>query len=230
MKIITDKKRLPKNVLLVIAAVGWALVLHLCWRIFGDSWDRAYFALDALAGQIPDLDPFNDRYTAHPYQTLAHTVAGMVFAVLGPLQFAAPLRTRFPKIHRISGRIFLPFGIMAGVAALVIGLSFPVWGFTYNQAIITAWAAFMIFAFVNAFRLIRKRQFLVHREWMMRGFAAGLAVSVFRLISDEILTPMGYNFDDRWTIVMLVSLPITLGATELWIRATRPKKSVAPSV
>ena len=88
----------------------------------------------------------------------------------------------------------------------------------------------MIFAFVNAFRLIRKRQFLVHREWMMRGFAAGLAVSVFRLISEEILTPMGYNFDDRWTIIMLVSLPITLAATEFWIWATRPRKSVATGV
>jgi uncharacterized membrane protein len=230
MKIITDKKRLPRNVLMIIAAVGWALVLHLCWRVFSDSWDRADFALGALAGQIPELDPFNDRYTAHPYQTLAHTVAGMVFAVLGPLQFAAPLRTRFPKIHRISGRVFLPFGIMSGVAALVMGLSFPVWGFTHNQAIITAWSVFMIYAFVNAFLLVRKRKFLVHREWMMRGFAAGLAVSVFRLISEEILIPMGYVFDDRWTIVMLISLPITLGATEFWIWATRPRKSVAASV
>jgi uncharacterized membrane protein len=224
MKIITDNKRLPKSVLTVIAVIGWALVLHLCWRILGDSWDRAEFAIDSLAGRIPILDPFNDRYTAHPYQTLVHTVAGIVFAVLGPLQFASPIRTHFPLIHRISGRIFLPFGIMSGVAALIMGLSFPMWGFSYNQAITTAWSLFMIYAFINALLLIRKRKFLLHREWMMRGFATGLAVSVFRLISDEILEPMGYNFDDRWTIVVLISLPITLAATEFWIRATRPKK------
>ena len=230
MKIITDNKRLPRPFLMVIATIGWALVLHLCWRVLTDSWDRADFALDALAGQIPELDPFNDRYTAHPYQTLAHTVAGMVFAVLGPLQFMSPIRNRFPQVHRISGRVFLPFGIMSGVAALIMGLSFPVWGFGFNQAIITAWSAFMIFAFVNAFMLIRNRKFLLHREWMMRGFATGLAVSVFRAISEEILEPMGYNFDDRWTIVILISLPITLGATELWIRATRPRRSVGASV
>ncbi len=230
MQIITSNKRLPKAVLMVIATIGWAIVLHLCWRVLNDSWDRADFALKALAGQIPDLDPFNDRYTAHPYQTLAHTVAGIVFSVLGPLQFMSPVRSRFPLLHRISGRIFLPFGILSGVAALIIGLSFPVWGFTYNQAITSAWAVFMIFAFVNAFLLIRKRKFLLHREWMMRGFATGLAVAVFRLLEEDILEPMGYSFDDRWTIVMLVSLPLTLGATELWIRATRPKKSVSVGV
>jgi hypothetical protein len=230
MKIITDKKRLPRPVLIVIAAVGWALVLHLCWRVLGDSWDRAEFALDALAGQIPELDPFNDRYTAHPYQTLAHTVAGMVFAVLGPLQFMSPVRTHLPLVHRISGRVFLPFGIMSGIAALVMGLSFPVWGFGFNQAIVSAWSVFMIFAFINAFLLVRNRKFLLHREWMMRGFATGLAVSVFRAISEEILEPMGYDFDDRWTIVMLISLPITLAATEFWIRVTRPGKSLGASV
>jgi hypothetical protein len=36
----------------------------------------------------------------------------------------------------------------------------------------------MIFAFVKAFMLVRKRKFPLHREWMMRGFATGLAVSV----------------------------------------------------
>ena len=230
MKIITDKKRLAKPVLMTIATIGWALTLHLCWRVLTDSWERTEFALDVLAGQMPQLDPFNDRYTAHPYQTLAHTVAGVVFAVLGPLQFASPIRSRFPRVHRISGYVFLPFGILSGIAALIMGLSFPVWGFGYNQAITAAWSAFMIFAFVNAFMLVRNRKFLLHREWMMRGFAAGLAVSVFRAISEEILQPMGYSFDDRWTIVMLISLPITLGATEFWIRVTRPRRSVPASV
>ena len=88
----------------------------------------------------------------------------------------------------------------------------------------------MIFAFVNAFILVRNRKFLLHREWMMRGFATGLAVAVFRAISEDILVPMGYNFDDRWTIVTLISLPITLGATEFWIRVTQPRKSISASV
>jgi len=37
MKIITDNKRLPRPILMVIATVGWALILHLCWRVLTDS-------------------------------------------------------------------------------------------------------------------------------------------------------------------------------------------------
>ena len=82
----------------------------------------------------------------------------------------------------------------------------------------------MVFAFVNAFNHVRSRNFLLHREWMMRGFATGLAVAVFRVILDDVLVPMGYSFDQRWAIVMVVSLPITLAATEFWIRVTRPRQ------
>lgn len=224
MQIITDSKRLPKPVLMVIATIGWALVVYLSWEVLRDSWDRSRFALDALAGRIPALDPFNDRYTAHPYQTLAHTAAGVIFATLGPLQFVAPLRRRFPRVHRVSGYIFLPFGILSGVAAAAITLSFPIWGASYHQLIGTGWSIFMVFAFVNALIHVRNRNFLLHREWMMRGFATGLAVAVFRVILDDVLVPMGYSFDQRWAIVMVVSLPITLGATEFWIRATRPRQ------
>lgn len=104
MKIITHNKRLAKPILMVIATVGWMLVLHLCWRVvLTDSWDQTVFALGALAG--------------------------------------------------------------------IIGFSFPVWGHGYNQAIMAVWSAFMIFAFINAYMLVRKRKFLLHREWMMRGFA-----------------------------------------------------------
>ena len=49
----------------------------------------------------------------------------MIFAVLGPLQFMAPLRRRFPKIHRITGRIFLPAAIFNGVVAFTISVTFP---------------------------------------------------------------------------------------------------------
>lgn len=222
--IIRDNLRLPKNVLLVIATLGWAIVLYLAWEILVDSWQRSYFSIGALMGQIPELDPFNNRYRAHPIQTLFHTVSGVVFAVLGPMQFMSPIRERFRVIHRVTGRIFLPFGIMAGVAALVMGISFPVWGKGWNQVITTLWALFMIYAFVKAFLHIRKREIKVHREWMIRGFAAGFGVSLFRVVLNDVLPRMGYDFTESWNIVMVISAPIILLVAEFWIRVTRPKK------
>lgn len=226
MHIITDNKRLPKPALMIIAAAGWACVLYLCWVVLVDSVERSQFALATLGGHMPEtLDPFNDRYLAHPWKTLAHTATGIVFAVLGPLQFAAPLRRRLPLIHRVSGRIFLPIGIVSGLAALAMTLGMPVWGAKQNTVISAASAAFMVFAFVNAFRLVRRRQYARHREWMMRGFAMGLAVALFRVGLRDVWPNFGYDFDQSWNIVMATSFPIMLLVTEAWIRVTRPARS-----
>lgn len=230
MQIITNNKRLPRKVLLPMAAFGWAIVLYLCWVVLNDSIVRSQFALGALAGQIPPLDPFNDRYTANPWQTLIHTATGVVFAVLGPLQFVAPLRRRFPLAHRISGRLFLPVALFNGIAAFTISLTFPMWGSTVNLFIGTASAAFMVFAFANAFRLVRQRQFARHREWMIRGFAIGIGVALFRVLLNDVLPALGMeDFNARWNTVSAVSFPLMLIFAELWIRATRPARPAAPA-
>ena len=231
MKIITDHKVAPKPLLLVIATIGWGFLLYLAWVVLGDSIERTGFAIAALKGEVPaEINPFIDRYTANPWQTIAHCVTGALFAVLGPLQFAAPLRRKFPKVHRISGRIFLPVGIVCGIYALAMSLSFPMWGYSYNQWIGVVASLFMIFAFVNAFRLVRQRQFMAHREWMLRGFSIGMGVALFRILLGDVLQPMGMSFNDGWNIVTAISFPATLIAAEVWIRLTRPKRSVDQAV
>ncbi len=230
MQIITDRKRLPKNALLVIAAIGWAGVLYLCWVVLNSSIERTEFAIGALMGQIPELDPFNERYRIHPWQTIIHTTTGVIFAVLGPLQFMAPLRRRLPKLHRITGRIFLPAAIFNGLVAFTISLTFPMWGSTVNLFIGVIASAFMVFAFVQAFRCVRQRKFAQHREWMMRGFAIGLGVALFRVLLNDVLPPLGIeDFQTRWNIVTVVCFPIMLILAELWIRATRPARPAAPA-
>jgi hypothetical protein len=226
MIIITDHKVAPKPLLLVIAAIGWAFLVYIAFVVLKDSIDRTGFAIAALQGQVPaEINPFIDRYTAHPWQTLAHCATGALFAVLGPLQFVAPLRRRFPLVHRISGRIFLPVAIVCGLYALTISLSFPMWGASYNQWIGVAASLFMIFAFFNAFRLVRLRKFPTHREWMIRGFAVGMGVAFFRVLLD-VLQAQGMAYNDAWNIVAVVSFPTMLIAGEIWIRMTRPKRSV----
>ncbi len=81
--IITKNQRLPKPVLLIIASIGWVMVLYLAWEVLQDSWERTKFSMAALAGKIPEINPFVDRYTDHPWQTLAHTIPGVVFSILG---------------------------------------------------------------------------------------------------------------------------------------------------
>ncbi|HSM05017.1 MAG TPA: DUF2306 domain-containing protein [Longimicrobiales bacterium] len=234
MRVITRNRRLPIVALWVLATMGWISVLYLAWVVATDSWDRTMFSFQAIAGRLPELDPFNQRYVENPRLTLFHTIPGMLFAVLGPLQFMGPIRRRFPRVHRVSGRVFVVIGILSGIAAFLIGFRFPIWGFGFNWTINAAASLFMVYAFVTAFRHAKARRFPVHREWMIRGFSIGLGVALFRVFLRDVLPRLGMeSFDDRWNTVVWISFPIMLGIAELWIRATRPKVRVpaaAPEV
>ncbi len=225
MRVITGNRRLPRTALLALAAVGWVVLLYLAWVVGRDSWTRTSFSFGAMSGAIPELDPFNERYRTQPVLTLFHTIPGVLFAVLGPLQFMGVIRRRFPRFHRVSGRIFVVIGITSGIAAFVMTFRFPFWGMSLNMAISAVFAVFMVFAFVNAVRLARARRFPDHREWMIRGFAAGMSVAFFRVMLNDVLPAAGMeNFDLRWNTVTVISFPIVLGVAELWIRATRRRK------
>lgn len=231
MRVITDGRRVPKPVLTALAAVGWLGLLYLARVVAQDSWERSAFSFAAISGALPELDPFNQRYVENPRLTLFHTIPGFLFATLGPLQFMGAIRRRVPKIHRITGRVFLVIGITSGIAAFLMTFRFPIWGWTANASISAAASVFMVFAFVNAFRQVKARRYPVHREWMIRGFATGIAVAFFRVMLNDVLPRLGMeSFDARWNTVVWISFPILLIIAELWIRATRPKAASMAAV
>ena len=213
---------LPKPALLAIATVGWIFLLYLVWVGGKASFDRTMFSIYELTNGLPDMDPFNQRYVDNPVLTILHTVPGLLFAILGPLQFVSPIRRHAPLVHRVSGRIFLPIGIISGVGAIIMSFRFPIWGWTINQFATVAMALLMIFAFVKAYQHVRARRFPLHREWMIRGFTIGISVALFRVLLNDVLLKVGYDFTEGWNIVVWVSTPLLLAAAEFWIRVTRP--------
>lgn len=222
MRVITDNRRLSRRTLTILASVGWAALLYLAWVVGQDSLERTRWSLEILGGGPTATDPFNQRYADHPVMTLFHTVPGLLFVTLGPLQFMGFVRRRLPVIHRASGRIFVVIGVTSGIAAFLMSVRFPMWGMSLNTLISAGFALFMTFAFINAFRHVKGRRFHLHREWMIRGFAAGMSVAFFRVMLDDVLPRMGVeSFDTRWNTVVVISFPIVLGIGELWIRATR---------
>lgn len=225
--IIRDNLRLPKPFLLTIATLGWLLLLYLCWIMVNDGIMRSYFSIGVLAGAITDLDPFNNRYIEHPYQSIIHAGLGVLYAILGPLQFARPIRERFKKFHRVCGRILVPCAVVIGISAITIGFTFPVFGPPANKIIVVVAGAFMVYAFIRAVMYARQRKLIVHREWMIRGYAIGISVAWFRLMLNDVLQPAGLDFMTSWNIVMWTSFPLFAIAAEIWIFLTRPKKKLA---
>src|SRR6476646_10720991 len=54
------------------------------------------------AAQFAALD---DLFAHYPVLTLVHIVPGLLFMILGPLQFSSSIRARHLRWHRFSGRV-----------------------------------------------------------------------------------------------------------------------------
>jgi hypothetical protein len=78
-----------------------------------------------VAAQFSGLD---EIFARHPVLTVIHIVPGLLFMLLGPLQFSSAIRARHLRWHRWSGRIFVACGFVIGISALIMSFGMPAIG------------------------------------------------------------------------------------------------------
>lgn len=111
----------------------------------------------------------------------AHMVLGAVITLLAPVQFITPLRNRFPKVHRVTGRVFV------GAAALgaIGGLTYIVTRRTIGGPVMDyAFAVYGVCVLVSAIqtgRYARARNFDTHNEWALRLFVLAMGSWLYRV-------------------------------------------------
>src|SRR3981081_3998340 len=113
--------------------------------------------------------------------TLSHILPAILFMVLGPLQFVRSLRSKHPQFHRWSGRIFLTASAVVGATGLTMAFGKTIGGVD-EKAAIALFGSFFLIALAKALRHALRRDVAQHREWMIRGYAIGLAVATIRPI------------------------------------------------
>jgi uncharacterized membrane protein len=179
-------------------------------------------ASNPVAAQFGALDHLFAHY---PVLTLIHIVPGLLFMILGPFQFNSTIRARYPRWHRVNGRIFLICSLVIGISALVMSFGMPAIGGVNQAAATIVFGTFFLFALCKAFWHIRRREIALHREWMIRAFAVGLAVATIRPIVGIFfatsrltgLTPHEFFGTAFW-----LGFVLQLMAAEAWIHATQP--------
>jgi uncharacterized membrane protein len=183
-----------------------------------------------FAGNFPPARALDDVFAPHRSITLMHIIPGFLFMVLGPLQFAKGIRSRYPRFHRWSGRVLVTSGLIIGLTAIWMSLTMSIGGI--NQAAATLlFAILFLFSLGKAFLHIRRREIPQHREWMLRAFAIGLAVATIRPIIGIFfatsrlthLTPHDFFGTAFW-----LGFTLQLIAAEAWILHTRER--LAPTL
>ena len=180
-------------------------------------------ALSSPRNPAGDLDA---HFASERTLVLTHILPAMLFMILGPLQFARGLRSRYPQMHRWSGRIFLAASAVVGISGLRLAYGKTIGGMDEKAAIVLFGTLFLI-ALGTALWHALRREFAQHREWMIRGYAIGLAVAAIRPIIGFFFAAAvirGHAPDPHQFFGTAFWLGFTLQAiaAEMWINYTRP--------
>ena len=132
--------------------------------------------LSELAGG-PQIMPANGEFVATPWPVVVHIVGAAVYAVVGAFQFLTGYRKRSFGLHRAAGRVLVVCGLLVGLSGIWMTLFFtrPGGSHALLYAFRVLFASAMVVSIVLGFEaIIRRRDVLGHRAWMMRAYAIGL--------------------------------------------------------
>ena len=83
------------------------------------------------------------------------------------------------------------------------------------------YAILFVFCLTKAFIHIRRREIVLHREWMIRGFAIGLGVATVRPIVGAFFAARRLSPHEFFGTAFWLGFTINLIAAEAWINYTR---------
>ncbi|ATE55526.1 DUF2306 domain-containing protein [Actinosynnema pretiosum] len=136
-----------------------------------------------------------DRTIVGYYTSLVlHSVPAGLTLLIGPLQFVPRLRARFPRAHRISGRVYLLSVVAASAtsayATVVTPSGFPL------QVVFTMLIAAWLYTAFEAYRTIRRGDVRMHRVWTVRNYTltfAAVTLRVYQLTGMALLPWVDYR-------------------------------------
>jgi uncharacterized membrane protein len=210
-----------------IARILWGAVIFLAFLGLAVATRRAIvlFKPGALSAAKNPAAALDAHFAGRRTITLAHILPGMLFMVLGPLQFIPALRAKHPQFHRWAGRIFLAASAVIGISGLTMAAGETIGGLD-EKAAIFLFGTFFLVALGKALWHALHREFAQHREWMIRGYAIGLAVATIRPImgiffAAAFVRGHGPEPSQFFGTAFWIGFTLQTVAAEIWIRYTR---------
>lgn len=169
-------------------------------------------------------EPYNPGFLEYPTVVALHVVLGAFYLALAPFQFVRRIRSRHLGYHRWAGRVLVSIGLVVGATALFMGLVIPLSGWP-ERVVIGLFGSLFLIALLKGFVHIRAKRVALHREWMIRAFAIGLAIATMRLIFVPALLVVADPSYGQIATLSVASFTVAFvlhsSLAEIWIRLTR---------
>lgn len=159
-----------------------------------------------------DRDPSAERL----WVVILHILPAIIALLIGPLQLSANIRKFVPRLHRITGRVYLCSVLASACGALAItpyslGGTRNAMGFGLLAIVWTATT-------VKAVWRIRNGHISKHRFWMIMSYALTLAGVTLRVQLGVFTGLIGMSFSHAYSITAWSSWIPNLVIAGIWIR------------
>lgn len=178
----------------------------------------------SVTGAIPADHP---RLAETPLPFAAHAIGGLLFGLLGPVQFAPRMRGRWSGFHRASGRVFVGAGLLLAISGLWLLALYPASATWPLQSGRLLMSAALLGCLPLAVRAARGRDIQSHRDWMIRGYAIGIAAGTQALVLFPYFLFIGEPKGLWSDLVLLSGWVINLAVAECAIRRAAPRRATA---
>ncbi|WP_415920600.1 DUF2306 domain-containing protein [Tateyamaria sp. SN6-1] len=160
----------------------WALVglglLFLAVQEF--SWYALWRGVGGLSGDAAARGRLAGTATSD-LAIFGHMVLGGVITLLAVVQWAGPLRRRWPRLHRVSGRTLAPLALITAVSGLIyIALRGTIGGPIMSVGF-ALYGGLMAVAAVQTYRHARAHAIDAHRAWGLRLIVLCLGSWIYRV-------------------------------------------------
>eukprot|EP00475_Leptophrys_vorax_P036733 TRINITY_DN6255_c0_g1_i1.p1 TRINITY_DN6255_c0_g1~~TRINITY_DN6255_c0_g1_i1.p1 ORF type:complete len:361 (-),score=75.62 TRINITY_DN6255_c0_g1_i1:43-1125(-) len=171
----------------------------------------------------------NEKYRDFPIARFGHMLPAGIWSFIIPFQFSSFMRKNFPQLHRISGYVFFlcDIAMMIGLANICINLFFSQYMNIELVVSVISGPIFTFYGFKSWYHAY-KRNFSLHREWIIRHACVGNAVHLQRVVTilvnivGESLNVQGHSegwfHEYAFTFAIAFSFMIMLVTPEIYLR------------
>jgi uncharacterized membrane protein len=213
----TGVTNVMKTIMILLALIGILVALRRTLTLAG-----AIPSLNPPGGEMPDAS-----FAQHKAALLVHILPGLMFMILGPMQFMSRLRKKHPVFHRWNGRVYLIAAYTVGISALILPFLFQPIGGMVEATASFLFGLYFLIALTMAWLQILQQNIVEHRKWMIRAFSIGLAVATIRPIVGLFFAFSGLQPREFFGIAFWIGFTLHAIAAELWIRAGTSSASIA---
>ncbi len=156
-----------------------------------------------------------DSFLEQAFVLRLHLAAGIIAVLLAPLQLWSPLRAARPRLHRLSGRLYVTVVVISALASFALApnshggivshIGFGLLGIFWLGFTLAGW------------RLAVRGNYVAHRRFMVRSAALCFAFISLRLWL-PLLTGLGMDFTAAYLAVSFLAWVPNLLIAEIYLR------------